>query len=706
VSLIVLEHAHLSFGAQTIFAGANLRIGDKERIGLVGPNGAGKSTLLKVLMRRLALDQGAVHHCRDLTIGYLPQDVAELTGGTLLRSVLEAVPGRATLQARLDTTDAELAAAHDPDEQLRLAGRLGELAEALEHFETYYSEARALRILVGLGFGEDEMDRPVGELSGGWKMRAALAGLLFMQPDVLFLDEPTNHLDLPSVLWLDRFLNELRSAVVLICHDRDFLNRHVRRVLSFEPESLKSYSGDYDAYIAQREQEDEVRNRSVENRERVLRRAEKFVARFKAKATKARQAQSRARRVRRLQQELDADKPLRQRRSLSFRFPEIARTGRDVALLDGLGHRFGQRQVLSDLSAGIYAGDRIAIVGRNGAGKTTLLRILAGELEPSHGSFRLGAGVRVGYYAQHVSDQLDHHQTVVDQVRAASPIASESFVRGVCGAFLFSRDEVDKVVGVLSGGERARVQLARLLVDPGNLLLLDEPTNHLDVEAAEALAEALSSFGGTLVLVSHNTGFVNRLATHIWDLEGGRLVQYPGRLKEYLRHCEQREREEQERERAKQKRRSARSPAGNKASVKRKPSGASRQSKRRSQRAKAKPAAAGKPPAAASAPPPAAERAAEAKPAPSPPAQSDAKPRRRRRRRRKSRSEPRARQEVERLQERIDKLQAEAAELSAQLKDPALYQDRSRFDPLMRRYQEVSGKVSELRARREAAERG
>ncbi|MBM4321734.1 MAG: ABC-F family ATP-binding cassette domain-containing protein, partial [Deltaproteobacteria bacterium] len=252
MSLIVLEHGSLSFGSQRILDDASLRIGEKERIGLVGPNGAGKTTLLKVLMGELALDGGSLQHARSLAIGYLPQDVQELTGGTVLGSVLATVPGRNLIRARLEEAEAALCASTDPDEQLRLAERLGDLADELEHFETWFSELRARSILLGLGFRSGELERPLGELSGGWKMRCALAGLLFQQPDVLFLDEPTNHLDLPSVLWLDRFLDQLRSSVVLISHDREFLNRHVERMLSFEPEGLRSYTGNYVAYLAQR----------------------------------------------------------------------------------------------------------------------------------------------------------------------------------------------------------------------------------------------------------------------------------------------------------------------------------------------------------------------------------------------------------------------------------------------------------------------
>ncbi len=534
LSLIVLEHATLRYGDQTILDDVSLRIGEREKIGLVGPNGAGKSTLLRVMMGQQAIDDGQVRHPRHLRIGYLPQELQEEDAGPLLQSVLESVPGRSEVTARLDEVEAALTTATDPDEQLALAADLAELAERLAHFEQFYSERQAHRILNGLGFQESDMDRPTLELSGGWRMRAALAGLLFQQPDILFLDEPTNHLDIPSVLWLDSFLEELRGSLVLICHDRDFLNRHIGRVLSFEPHGLESYAGNYDEYERLRDADAEIRDAARRNLEQQLKQTQAFVNRFKAKATKARQAQSRARRMKRMQQELDANKQPRARRRLSFSFPEVTRSGRDVVRLERIGKAFGDNRLYADLNRGIYAGDRIAIVGRNGAGKTTLLKIIAGELDASEGRVALGTNVQLGYYAQHHDEQLSSDLTVLDEVRRAKPAAGETWLRGVCGAFLFSRDEVDKKVGVLSGGERARVLLAKLLVEPGNLLLMDEPTNHLDVTAADALAEALDGFGGTLVFVSHNTSFVHRLATRVWDITNGELVDYPGTFADYL----------------------------------------------------------------------------------------------------------------------------------------------------------------------------
>jgi ATP-binding cassette subfamily F protein 3 len=538
-SLIVVEHGTLSFSNQRILAGVNLRIGGGERIGLVGPNGSGKSTLLRVMLGQQALDDGRVVRARDCRIGYLPQDVLQLPQGALLASVISSVPGRADLEHRMANVERELGASTDPEEQMELAHLLAELHDSLDHFETYYGEQYAVRILKGLGFGEDDLSRDVSELSGGWKMRAALAGLLFQQPDVLFLDEPTNHLDVPSVLWLDAFLEQYKHALVLICHDRSFLNRHIARVVSFEPEGLRSYRGNYDDYLSQRSGEEEILSAQARNRDRQIKEMERFVERFRAKATKARQAQSRAKQIEKLQREID--RPVAQPRRLSFRFPPVQRSGRDVVTIDHLSKSYGPRVLYHQLEQRVFAGDRVAIIGANGVGKTTLLKLIAQEIAADSGQIVYGANVELGYYAQHHTELLDDRRTVLEQVWQMKPDASESFVRGICGAFLFSGDEVEKAIGVLSGGERARVLLARLLTRPGNLLLMDEPTNHLDIAAAEALAEALCSYDGTLVFVSHNTSFINRLATKVWDIQNQRIEEYPGNLAEYVEHLARRE---------------------------------------------------------------------------------------------------------------------------------------------------------------------
>jgi len=532
MSLLVLEHASLAFGPRSILDDVNLRLDAGEKVGLIGPNGSGKSTLLRALVGEQALDGGAVNRARGSQLGYLPQDLIEAPEGTVLGSVLGSVPGRADLGEKIQDAEEELELADEPEEQMAAAAHLSDLRDRLDHFERYYGEHQAVRILKGIGFAQEDHQRPVVELSGGWKMRAALAGLLFQQPDILILDEPTNHLDLPSVLWLDRFLSEYRSALLLICHDRAFFNRHVHRLVSFEPEGVRFYRGNYDQYLELRAQEEEVLEATARHQERKIREMERFVTRFKAKATKARQAQSRAKQIARMERELE--KPPERIKKLSFSFPPTERTGRDVLKLEGISKAFGERVLYRELSHNLFAGDRVAIIGANGLGKSTLLKLIAGELDADDGEISLGANVKLGYFAQHHTDQINTRRTVLEEVWRVAPGVGESRVRSICGAFLFSGDDVDKAVGVLSGGERARVLLARLLLSPGNLLLLDEPTTHLDMVASEALVDALDSYDGTMILVSHNTTLLDRLPHKIWDIRDSGVEEYLGNLSEYL----------------------------------------------------------------------------------------------------------------------------------------------------------------------------
>jgi ATP-binding cassette subfamily F protein 3 len=422
----------------------------------------------------------------------------------------------------------------EPAAQARLAARLAEIHHEMIDLETQHPAHEAEKILLGLGFTPEDFERPVSSLSGGWKMRASLASLLYQKPDLLLLDEPTNHLDVPSVHWLDGFLRTFKGAVVLICHDREFLNRQTERTFSFEPEGMRFYNGNYDHYLKAREEEKRNLEARARNQEQKVKEATKFIERFRAKSSKARQAQSKIK----LLKKIELVETHKRQKTIRFSFPDVPRSGREILSFQELAKGFGENVLYKDVNLRLTRGERVAIIGPNGAGKTTLLRMVAGELSPNQGQFSLGHGVTMSYYAQHLSEMLDPHKTILEEVYQVVPHESVSFVRGVCGAFLFSGADVEKPVGVLSGGERARVCLAKILLKPGNFMLMDEPTNHLDIISSEILIDALTDFKGTLLFVSHNQSFVNRLATKIWDIKDQSIIEYPGTLTEYFRHLE------------------------------------------------------------------------------------------------------------------------------------------------------------------------
>jgi ATP-binding cassette subfamily F protein 3 len=534
VSLLIARSLHLSYGSKALFDDASFSIGPSDRIGLVGANGTGKSTLLKVLVGQVVPDDGRLTLRTDARVGYLPQDLQVLPDGPLTDSVLGTVPGRETLDTRLADTEAALAKATEPADQLELAQLLADLHQEREHFDERFGRHRAEAILLGLGFRPGDLVKPTDTFSGGWRMRAALAGLLLQDPDLLLLDEPTNHLDLPTLAWFDRFLKSSRKAMVLISHDREFLNRQINRVVSLETEGLRSWTGNYEDYRRLRAQEYE---RLLAESEKVAAKREQlqaFVNRFRAKASKASQAQSKLKQLERL----ESVQVHRERDTVSFHFPEVTPPGREVARFRGVRKAWGDAVVYDGLEAQVLRGQRIAVVGLNGAGKTTLLKLLAGELEPDRGAVELGHNVVLGYYAQHHGETLARDRTILEEMGSLVPDKPQAFVRSVLGAFLFSGDDVDKRIGVLSGGERARVALARLLLKPANLLVMDEPTNHLDLDSSEALIEALSDYQGTLIFVSHNRSFLDALATTIWDVRDRTVVPYPGTLTEYLQRLE------------------------------------------------------------------------------------------------------------------------------------------------------------------------
>ena len=532
MSLVTAIKISLNFVERQIFNQIGLQINPGDRIGLVGPNGSGKTTLLRIIMGEITPDGGEIKIAGNTRMGYLSQDVQETVSGSLLQSVLSAVPQRLKLENDLDRAEHSLEKATDELDQSTLGKQIADLHQEINRLNLDFPHHEAEKILLGLGFGVPDFQKPVAELSGGWKMRAALARLLYQKPDLLLLDEPTNHLDMPSVRWLETFLQGFKGAMILVSHDREFLNRQIHRLVSFETEGMRSYSGNYDFYLKARQEEVRSLENKARNQEQKVKDAQKFIERFRSKANKARQAQSKIKLV----EKMELIQTHKKEKAIRFSFPPIPRSGDEVVAIRDVSKWFGDNILYEHLNLRVTRGERIAIIGPNGCGKTTLLRAVAGELTPDQGEIVLGHQINIAYFAQHHSDLLNPQKTVVEEVYQSVPNASIGFVRSVCGAFLFSGNDVDKPISVLSGGERARVSLAKLLVKPGNFMLMDEPTNHLDIESSETLIDALSGFGGTLLFVSHNQSFVNRLATKIWDIRGREMIEYPGTLKEYYQH--------------------------------------------------------------------------------------------------------------------------------------------------------------------------
>ncbi len=524
--LIQAEGIAKGFGGQELFRDLSWQITGGQRVGLVGPNGAGKTTLCRILAGLEEPDAGRVSRARGATVGYLPQEVA---GGAATSVLGEALSGFDDVwQLEREMEDAAAALATAPTEEL--TERYGELQHRFEALGGYRLEAAARAILSGLGFAASELARPLSELSGGWRMRAALARLLLLRPALLLLDEPTNHLDLESLSWLESFLASYEGAVVVVAHDRYFLNRMVSSIADLGSTGVTLYPGDYDDYLIEREARRELLEAQARNQAKRVAEIERFIERFRYQATKARQVQSRIKMLDRMERvEVEAAS-----RRIHFAFPEPPRTGRRVASLRGIHKAYGNLRVYAGVDLDVERGDRIALVGVNGAGKSTLLRILAGVLPFDRGERTLGAHVAAHYYAQHQLDALDAERSVLEELEAVAHAAARTRLRTILGSFLFSGDSVEKKIAVLSGGEKARLALAKMLTRPAALLCLDEPTNHLDLVSREVLETALAGFPGTIVFISHDRYFINRIATGVIEVTDGRLTTYLGDYDDYL----------------------------------------------------------------------------------------------------------------------------------------------------------------------------
>jgi ATPase subunit of ABC transporter with duplicated ATPase domains len=512
--MIALSNISKQYGKQVLFMEASFQLNPGEKVGLVGPNGSGKTTIFRMIVGEQTPDAGEVSIPKRATIGYFRQDIEAMAGRQVLDEAIAGSGRLGDLHHQLIELEHALADPAKGDEIEALLERYGRVQQEYQERAGYELEARAREVLHGLGFADDVIDGDVGALSGGWKMRVAMAKVLLGKPDVLLMDEPTNHLDIESILWLEKFLSETKAALLMTCHDRDFMNRVCNRIVEIDGGELTSYSGTYDFYLAERELREVQREAAHARQQAMLAKEQRFIERFQKQAAKAAQVQSRMKML----EKVELVEPPRRRKLVEFQFRRPPRSGDDVSVINGVSKCYGGRAIYDRFDLTIRRGERWCVMGRNGAGKTTLLKMVAGALQPDAGSVRTGAAVVMGYFAQQSLELLDPALTIYAQLAKDFPGESQGTLRALAGAFQFSGDDVDKRISALSGGERSRLVIARMLFDPPNFLVLDEPTNHLDLETKEMLIAALADYEGTMLFVSHDREFLRGLSNRVLEL--------------------------------------------------------------------------------------------------------------------------------------------------------------------------------------------
>ena len=528
--MIRLDTISKQNGHQIVFIEASAALQRGEKVGLVGPNGSGKTTLFRLITGEEAPDEGQVAVDRGVTIGYFSQDVAEMSGRSAVAEVMDGAGPVAEVAAELKAIEAEMTDPAKVGAMDEILERYGEVQHRFEELDGYALEGRAREVLAGLNFSQEMMDGDVGALSGGWKMRVALARILLMRPDVMLLDEPSNHLDLESLIWLEQFLKGYEGALMMTSHDREFMNRIVNKVLEIDGGTLTAYSGNYAFYEQQRALADKQQQAQFERQQAMLAKEIKFIERFKARASHAAQVQSRVKKL----DKIERVEPPKRRQTVSFDFPPAPRSGEDVASLKNVHKGYGSRVIYGGFDFMVRRKERWCVMGVNGAGKSTLLKLVAGSTAPDDGTVTIGGSVKMGYFAQHAMDLLDGERTVFEELEYAFPQATQGSLRALAGCFGFSGDDVEKRCRVLSGGEKARLVMAKMLFHPPNFLVLDEPTNHLDMATKDMLIAALSDYDGAMLFVSHDRHFLAAISNRVLELTPEGIHQYGGGYLDYV----------------------------------------------------------------------------------------------------------------------------------------------------------------------------